>query len=172
MTKSAILGNLIGMDSECVENNIDKGMWDILIELNKKGYYTIFCCEGHPYDHEKFGKDYWHGYLAFAETYNFSEYPTGFFKVSHKRKFFYWKGNGEDTRTIFLNNLLTWAKCLPTRTKRKVVNYRLIAKHIKQPNRTKLIAYTTDYEEIRCIMNRNDMDKYFDFELQEDIKYI
>lgn len=172
MMKSEILGNLIGMSAEHVESDIDKGMWDILIELNQKGYYTIFCCEGHPYNHEKFGEDYWHGYLAFAKTYKFAEYPKNFFKVSHKRTFFYWKGNGEDNRQKFLNDLLMWARCLPTRPKEKVVTYHLIAKHKNQPNRTKVIAYTGDYEEIRCIMNRNDMDKYFDFELKEDIKYI
>ena len=40
MKKSEELGKLIGMTSEGVEREIDKGMWDILIELNKKNYKT------------------------------------------------------------------------------------------------------------------------------------
>ena len=28
-----------------------------------------------------------------------------------------------------------------------------------------------EYEEVRCIMNRADIQNYFDFELYEDIKY-
>ena len=36
--KAEELSKLIGAPIEMIENEIDKGMWDILIELNKKGY--------------------------------------------------------------------------------------------------------------------------------------
>lgn len=172
MTKSERLGQLIGMPKEIVESEVDKGMWDILIELNEKNYYTIFCCEGHLSDHSKYGKDYWSGYLAFADTYSFPQFPKGFYKVSRKRTFFYWQGNGEESRQKYLEDLYDWAKCLPTRPKKRVTTYHLVAKHKNQPNREKLIMYTNDYEEVRCVLNRCDMDKYFDFKLHENIKYI
>ncbi len=38
--KSKDLSNLIYFDAE----KIDKGMWEILYELNKKGWRTTFCC--------------------------------------------------------------------------------------------------------------------------------
>ena len=173
MKKSEELGKLIGMTSEGVEKEIDKGMWNILIELNKKGYYTVFCCEGHPENHSKKGIDYWCGYLAFIEPYKFKEYPPMFSKTSRNRSYFYWDGNGEDKRQEFLENVYKWACCLPTRERRKVVTYHLLAKHKNQPNReAKLLCYTNDYEDIRCILNRADMNKYYDFKLMENVKYV
>lgn len=172
MTKAEELSKLIGLSVEMIENEIDKGMYDILIELNRKNYKTIFCCEGHLTDHDKYGKDYWNGYIAFADTYNFPQFPKNFYKVSHKRMYFYWHGNGEESRQKYLSDLYDWACCLPTRPKKKVVTYHFMAKHKNQPNRDKLLAFTTDYEEIRCILNREDMDKYFDFDLHETVSYI
>ena len=172
MTKSEELGKLIGMPKEVVEEEIDRGMWDILIELNKKNYYTIYCCEGHCNDNARHGVNYWEGYIAFAETYKFMQFPKGFYKVGHNRKFFYWQGNGEESRQKYLSDLLNWARCLPTRQKRKITTYHLLAKHKNQPNREpKILCYTQDYEEIRCILNRADMEKYFDFELVENVRY-
>lgn len=168
MKKSEKLANLIGLPVEVVENNIDKGMWDILIELNKKGYYTIFSCEGHVND-----KNEWEGYIVFLDTYNFVNYPPKFSKVNNHRKYYYWNGKGEESRQEYLDSVLKWARTLPTREKIKIVQYHLIARNKKQPNRDpKSIVYTNDYEEVKCIMNRADMDKYFDFELYEDIRYV
>lgn len=175
MTKSERLADLLGLPVEMVEREIDEGMWDILIELNRKGYYTIFCCEGHCNSNsDKRGKvGHWEGYLAFAKTHNFIEYPPKFSKVTNKRRFFYWSGYGEESREKFLENVLRWARCLPTKEKEKIVMYHLTGRNKKQPNREpKLFAYTDDYEEIRCILNRADLDNYFDFKLYEDIKYI
>ena len=175
MMKSERLAGLIGLPVEVVENEIDEGMWDILIELNLKGYITIFCCEGHvntePNKRGKIG--FWEGYLAFADTYNFINYPPCFNKVTTKRRFFYWNGYGEKSRKEFLDSVLKWAQCLPIRVKKRVVMYHLTGKSKKNPNREpKSFIYTDNYEEVRCILNRADMDKYFDFHLQEDIKYI
>lgn len=165
MTKSEKLANLIGTNAEMVENEIDKGMWDILINLNEKGYKTIFCCEGHLDNNNN-----WQGYLAFAHTYKFMEYPKNFFKVSHNRMFFYWKGNGEESRQKYLTELYNWSCCLPKRKVEEVVYYVLEAKFKNQPNRdAKLLCNTTDYEEIRCLLNRADMEKYFDFKLYEKV---
>ena len=166
--KALRLGELIGMSEEAVIENIDKGMWDILIELNEKNYYTIFCCEGHLNNENK-----WNGYLAFDKTYKFAQYPPKFTKVNKHNRFFFWEGIGEENRQEFLNNVLNWAKTLPTREKTKVVQYHLLAKNKKHPNReAKSIIYTDNYEDIKCILNRADMDNYFNFELVEDIRYI
>ena len=173
--KAEELSKLIGAPIEMIENEIDKGMWDILIELNKKGYYTIFSCEGHcnPNPDKKGKIGHWDGYLAFDRTYKFPIYPPKFNKFSTKRRFFYWSGYGEDSRKEYLDNVLKWAVTMPTRIKKPITVYHLLAKNKRQPNReAKLLAYTEDYEEIRCILNRADMDKYFDFQLYEDIKYI
>ena len=175
MTKAEKLAELIEISAEDVENNIDKGMWDILIELNKKGYYTVYSCEGHcnPNPDKKGKINYWNGYLAFNDTYKFSIYPPKFYKVNSKRRFFYWDGYGEESRKEYLDNVLKWAVTLPTREKKRVTMYHLLAKNKTQPNReAKSLVYTEDYEEIKCILNRADMDKYFDFQLYEDIKYI
>ena len=174
MTKAEILSGLIGIPVEHI-NEIDKGMWDILIELNKKGYYTVFSCEGHcsptPNKNGKIG--YWNGYLAFHETYKFATYPPKFYKVNRNRRMFYWDGYGEESRKEYLDNVLKWAITLPTRQRKRVTTYRLFAKNKNQPNREpKLLAYTQDYEEIRCLLNRVDMDKYFDFELKETFEYV
>lgn len=175
MTKAEELGKIIGLSAEFIEENFDEGILDILIALNKKGYYTIFSCEGHcspkPDNKGKIGK--WEGYLAFADTYKFKEYPPKFYKYNNHRRFFYWNGYGEESRKEYLDNVLTWARTLPTRDKKKVVVYHLLGRNKKQPNREpKLFYYGEDYEEIRCIMNRADISNYFDFELHENIKYI
>ena len=167
MTKCEKLAEIIGVSVEFVEDNIDKGMLDILIELNRKGYITIFCCEGHLDDNDK-----WEGYIAFDKTYKFVEYPQGYYKYNNHRRFFYWRGNGEESRQEYLDNLLKWARILPTKEKEKVVMYNLTGRSKKYPNREpKLFYYGNDYEEVRCIMNRADIQNYFDFELYEDIKY-
>lgn len=174
MNKAEELSKLIGVPVEYI-NEIDKGMWDILIELNKKGYYTVYSCEGHcnPKPDKKGKIGYWNGYLAFVNTYKFPIYPPKFYKVNSKRRFFYWDGYGEESRKEYLDNVLKWAVTLPTREKKCVTMYHLLAKNKTQPNReAKSLAYTEDYEEIKCILNRADMDKYFDFQLYEDIKYI
>ena len=167
MKKSKNLGDLLGMSAEWIEENIDEGMWDILIELNRKGYITIFCCEGHLNDKGK-----WEGYIAFDRTYKFAEYPTNFYKCNNHRRFFYWRGVGEESRKEYLESLLKWARTLPMREKEKIVMYNLTGKNKKYPNREeKLFYYGSDYEEIRCIMNRADIKNYFNFVLYEDVKY-
>ena len=168
MTRYEKLGNLIGMSADVVKDVIDEGMVDILIELNEKGYTTIFCCEGHLNNKER-----WEGYIAFDRTYNFTEYPMGFYKFNNHRRFFYWRGVGEESRQEYLENLLRWARTLPTREKEKIVMYNLTGKNKKYPNREeKLFYYGDDYEEVRCIMNRADIKNYFDFRLYENIKYV
>ena len=174
MTKAEKLSELVGIPVEYI-NEIDEGMWDILIELNKKGYYTVYSCEGHcnPKPNKKGKVGYWNGYLAFDKTYKFPVYPPKFYKTNRSRQMFYWEGYGEESRKEYLDNVLKWAVTLPTREKKRVTIYHLLAKNKTQPNREpKLLAYTQDYEEIRCILCRSDMDKYFDFELHEKISYV
>lgn len=173
MTRYEKLGNLIGMSADVVKDVIDEGMVDILIELNEKGYRTIYCCEGHCKDDVKKGKAYWEGYLAFADKYIFKEYPPMFYKYTRNRSYFYWEGNGENSRKQFLDEVYKWACCLPTRDKKKIVTYHLIADHKNQPNRDgKVLCYTTDYEDVKCTLQRSDMNKYCNFKLMEDVQYI
>ena len=100
MKKSEELGKLIGMTSEGVEREIDKGMWDILIELNKKNYKTIVCCEGHLKENNS-----WNAYIGFRYPYEFKNYPC-FFTNTKNRQYYYWDGVGEEKRQIFLDNLV------------------------------------------------------------------
>ena len=162
MKKSENLGNLIGMSAEWVENNIDKGMWDILIELNKKGYYTISCCEGHLRDNS------WNGYIGFCYPYNFPIYPNNFSSI-RKHEFYYWDGTDEESRQEFLNNLFEWAKMLPYKAPIEKKIYTLYGKSKKRPtSREKVIISTYDYEDIKAIFNRRDMIKY-DLRITESI---
>ena len=169
MKKSERLASLIGLSVEEVENAIDKGIWDILIELNRKNYFTKFSCEGHLGAHNRQNRDdYWQAYLVFCDGYKFPQYPVKYSKTNRSRSTYWWDGFGEESRQEFLENVLNWAKCLPTRVIKKTTWYTLTAKHKNQPNREeKLLAYTQDYEEIKCVLARADMDKYFDFNLRE-----
>lgn len=171
MTKSERLGQLIGMTSEEVERSIDKGIWDILIELNSKNYYTKFSCEGHLGMYNKQGiEDYWQAYLVFEEGYKFPQYPTRYTKVNRTKTTYTWYGYGEESRQDFLDRTLTWARCLPTRKKKEIKYYILTAKYKNQPNREeKLLVRSQNYEDIKLILAREDMDKYFDFNLSEVI---
>lgn len=163
MTKSERLALLIGMPIEFVENEIDKGMVDILIELNEKGYYTTNCCEGHLRDNED-----WNGYICFAYPYKFPVYPKNFSSVK-KRQYYYWNGNGEQSRQTFLNELLAWAKTLPVKKPIEKKQYVLIGKNKKRPNsRDKILISTSDYEDIKIILNRADMVKY-DLRINESV---
>lgn len=105
---------------------IDKGMWDILIELNRKGYKTVCCCEGHT-DRERA----WNAYLLFAKgcvpnvlpplyyIYQKGEQRTVKRHSEIRDKAFYWYGTkskkytiemSEQERRELLSDLLKWAK--------------------------------------------------------------
>ena len=51
---------------------VDELMLPIIIELNKKGYETDNCCQGHYYD------DIPHCYIRFAKDFVFDTIPKGF----------------------------------------------------------------------------------------------
>ncbi len=170
-TKAEKLAGLIGVSVEMIEREFDQGILDILIELNSKNYYTIFSCEGHLGEYK--GKpDHWNGYLAFADKYSFSTYPPLFYKNSRDRRFFYWEGFGEDSRQEYLNNVLDWAKCLPTREKTKITLYQLVGFHKKRPNTGKTLVYSYDYEDVRVALARSDACNYTNFIFNEHTRYI
>ena len=161
------------MPVDYVEKNIDKGMWDILIVLNQKNYITEYCCEGHLHDERNKGKNYWLAYLAFVDKHTFKEYPPMFCRVTRNRRYFYWEGNGEESRQKFLTDVLDWANTLPTKPKKKVTIYHLIADYKNQSSRTgKVLCYSEDYEDIRCTLKRNDIGKYCNLKVVENVKYV
>ena len=148
------LGKLIGMSAEDVKNNIDEGMIEILIELNDKGYKTIGCCEGHLQD------DYWHGYICFAYPYKFPVYPKDF-SAMRKRESYEWNGKDEKSRQEFLDGLKDWAKMLPYKAPIIKKNYTLMGKSKSRPNASeKVLINTTNFEDIKALLNRRDMYKY------------
>lgn len=173
MTRYEKLGKLIGMSAEDVKQYIDDGIIDILIELNRKRYFTLYSCEGHVgFNVEAVRKpeNYWQGYLGFAKPYKFEIYPPKYSKVSKDKMYFYWEGLGEESRQEFLTRIYDWARCLPTLPHTPVVHYILEARSKKQPNREpKTIVRTTDYEEIKLALASADMDKYFDVYVYEHV---
>ena len=173
MTKYEKLGQIIGMTARDVKEYIDEGIIDILIELNRKHYFTIYSCEGHVgFNVEAVRKpeNYWQAYLGFARAYKFPIYPPKYSKVSKDKMYFYWEGLGEESRQEFLARVYDWARCLPTLHKKPVVYYILEARSIKQPNREpKTIIRTKDYEEIKLALASADMDKYFDVSMYEHV---
>ena len=155
MTRLERLEQLTGIPAEVIEEKLDKGMWDIIIELNSKGYKTVGCCEGHLND-----KGEWIGYVGFIYPYKFNVYPKNFASMK-KRKFYYWDGKGEDKRQEFLDELYRWAMLLPIKEPidRKV--YTLYGKNKNRTNsKEKVLISTNEYEDIKAILNRRDMNKY------------
>lgn len=61
-----MLVNIKGWDVE-----VDDNIVDIIIMLNKKGYGTNFCCEGHA------EKNVLHVYVCFDKVYDFKDIPKG-----------------------------------------------------------------------------------------------
>ena len=157
------------MPAEIVERDIDKGMWDILIELNRKNWFTQYSCEGHV-GRGTSGGDSWQGYLVFREPYKFTEYPVRYTKTNKKHDTYYWDGNGEENRKDFLKMLLDWARLLPYREIKKVKWYTLSAKSKTRPNgEDKVLLHTNDYEEIKVLLAGANMDKYTDVTLYETV---
>lgn len=169
MNKAKRLSELIGVPVEVVERDIDKGMWDILIELNYKNWFTQFSCEGHLGRGGNSAPDAWQGYLVFREPYKFPNYPVRYTKTNKRHDTYYWDGKGEENRQAFLKMLLEWAMLLPFREIKKVKWYTLSAKLKNRPNSDyKVLAHTTDYEEIKIILAGADMDKYTEIRLLEN----
>lgn len=163
MTKIERLSELTGMPISAIEEELDHGMIDILIELNSKNYKTCACCEGHLREDGT-----WNGYIGFIMAYDFEEYPTLFTSVKN-RQYYYWDGKGEESRQKFLNNLLAWAKRLPFRELQYQKGYTLYIKNKRNRNaREKILKYSTNYEDIRVLFNRADMYKY-DTRVEENI---
>ena len=173
MTRYEKLEKLIGIPADAIKEHFDEGIIDILIELNKKRYFTTYSCEGHVgFNVEAVRKpeNYWQGYLGFAKPYKFAIYPPKYNKVSKDRMYYYWEGLGEETRQEFLARVYDWARCLPTLPKERTIYYILEARHKKQPNREpKTIIRTRDYEEIKLALASADMDKYFDVQMYENV---
>ena len=143
------------MAAEAVEQNIDKGMWNILIELNRKNYFTYACCEGHLKEDGS-----WNGYIGFKDDYDFEEYPKDY-DTAKQRKVFFWSGTGEESRKEFLINLYEWASSLSARKVKDIKFYTLWGKNKKRPNGNwKVLRTSNNYNDIRVELNRKQTDRY------------
>ena len=165
MTKYEKLAALIHLPVEVVENEIDGGMIDILIELNEKNYFTNGCCEGHL----KANGD-WNSYIGFDMSYDFPVYPMNY-DYARKQRYFYWKGNGENNRQKVLSDLLKWAKLLPQRNLIEVKSYTLWGKNKRNENgKWKILKASCDYKDIIIEMGRKNTNKYDTFIEEKVIK--
>ena len=157
--KAEEVAKILNISIEEVINDLDKGMWEILAELNRKNYFTIVCCEGHLDEN-----GFWNGYIGFKEPYNFIEYPKNY-DNSRKRRLFYWSGKGENSRKKFLTELYEWALYLPPREIKEIKNYILWGKNKKRPNgKWRILRSSDNYDDIRIELNRKQTNKY-------DLKY-
>jgi len=161
MTKYERLAALIHLPTEIIESEFDRGMIDILIELNKKNYFTTFCCEGHLREDKT-----WDAYIGFARPYDFAEYPKEY-DSAKKQMYFYWSGKGEESRQKFLTELLEWAKSLTARDLIEEKMYTLYGTN-KRSGKRKILVSSYDYKDIRIEYNKKHITKY-DTELVEKI---
>lgn len=157
------VAKVLNMSINDVINDLDKGMWDILVELNQKNYFTNGSCEGHLKNDGS-----WNGYIGFQTPYKFIEYPKEY-DSSRQKRYFYWNGKGEGSRKEFLENLYEWALSLPVRELKEVKTYTLWGKNKKRPNGNwKVLRRSNDYEDIRIELNRKQTSKY-DLDLKEEV---
>lgn len=108
--------------------DVDELMLPIIIELNKKGYYTEYCCAGHYYDKAP------NSYIRFEEGIELPLLPSGYeYECSNPitiRNDFSQYVDGEicyldhDKYFEIINNnasqLLDWANALPINEFRRV----------------------------------------------------
>lgn len=111
--------------------SIDEDMIPIITELNERGYYTTYCCQGHPNN-----KTRWSAYISFNNNYDFPinvplwEYGKSSLVKHYSRKlinsslnsaFYYWFGSKskkidqESERKELMNTIYKWACSLPKR---------------------------------------------------------
>jgi hypothetical protein len=154
-SKAEKLSKLIGMPVDVVKRDIDKGMWDILIELNSKNYFTLACCEGHLKENGD-----WNGYITFVRPYKFSTLPIDYQSVRQRRSF-YWEDNGEESREKFIKDLYEWALSLPVRELEEIKIYTLFGKSKRRANgKWKKLRSSYDYYDIELELNRSQTKKY------------
>lgn len=105
-------------------DSIDEEMIPILIELNKKGYYTTMCCSGHLEQIKDIGR--YGAYLDFKRPYklnpplfNIEKKSNGKYSEILNDKCYRWNGDTkgsieekENDRKKLMNELLEWAKGL------------------------------------------------------------
>lgn len=155
MTDTEIMTTL-GVSAEVLAD-IDEGIIPILYELNKKGYNTKYSCEGHTKTDGK-----WNMMLGFAHYYKFETIPIVNSYKFHKDTetlSIYWDGVGEENRVSKLQELLEWAKSLPTHNKTvKTITYTLIGTNKK--GRSLRLKTSTNIEEIRFEMMKEKNQKY------------
>ncbi|AUN01430.1 hypothetical protein [Clostridium botulinum] len=94
--------------------DLDVLIADTIILLNKKGYKTTNCCQGHPT-----GDDFCNSYISFREKYNIP-IPKGYKHESYPfllRRYFLCKNNSANLQQkLICKNakiLEEWAKNLP-----------------------------------------------------------
>lgn len=132
------LMSLIDIDRKTAKE-FDEEMIPIIIELNSKGYKTLFCCQGHIDECQCIDYDYrMCTYIAFAEKYNFdiqppeyerkgnSKYTKLWLRTPHstlncsiKMCLYFYSSRKtpleqrEEERKEYMEKLFEWVKALP-----------------------------------------------------------
>lgn len=111
--------------------SIDEDMIPIITELNERGYYTMYCCQGHPSKDRR-----WSAGITFNNIYDFpisvplwennksssvKHYSRKSINHSLNRSSYYWFGSTskkidqESERKELMNTIYEWACSLPKR---------------------------------------------------------
>lgn len=162
--------------SKKTAKEIDKGMWDILFELNKKGYKTVCCCEGHVNDEKR-----WNAYLFFARDrvpktlpplYDLSNKKIlgRYSQVNKNGNIFYWYGSNskkltleqkEEERLQLLKDLEEWAMQLPNRElkKKKLYGVYLDGEMLKTANSEEEAKNVVDRFKKSKVLSKTDAER-------------
>lgn len=116
--------------SKKILNEIDENMREIIDILNRKGYITIMCCEGHSPNYN--------GYILFTHNYDFNPMPPSFVFFNNKRTIINF--NTELNKEATIAELLKWANELPKRRLKTDFVYVLLGKS-KRTNQLKTLYY-------------------------------
>jgi len=106
-------------------------MREIIDVLNRRGYITIMCCEGHDPCYK--------GYILFTHNYDFKNSPPpSFIEYNEKKTMIIF--DTRENKELVIAQLLEWANELPKRRKKTEYNYSVIGIS-KRTNQKKILYY-------------------------------
>ena len=119
-TNNALLTKGVAVNCECCPNEsaniiLDDNIAELISLLNKKGYRTLFCCEGHNEKDSIYFKTVDNAILKirfdeFCKKYNYN--GTSMYDTVEKRIFII-NYESYDMKFEILENLLKWVNSLP-----------------------------------------------------------